>query len=118
MYFVKAVPGLIDNTEVPGLLVDYTKENKVVSVDVRMASVRTRAQFCNADTESGVSNTPPAGLHTKYCQEADSFTVSFVDSPHHCRSVCTDDDNASVWVDNCEKWESIVIACAGNSIAK
>ena len=44
---MKASPGLIDDTEdaVPGLLVDYTQEQKVVSFDIRLASVRTRAQF-------------------------------------------------------------------------
>lgn len=32
--------------------------------------------------------------------------------------MCTDDDNVSILVDDSEKWESIVIACAGNSIAQ
>lgn len=47
--FVEAAPGLIDNTEdaLPGLLVDYTDKEKLVSVDIRMASKHTRANFQN-----------------------------------------------------------------------
>lgn len=114
---MKAVPGLIDNTEdaVPGLLVDYTEEQKVVSFDIRLASVRTRAHF--SDTATNVQGAPPLCLQTKYSQEAETFTVSFVDSPHHCKSICTDDDRISIWVDALEKWESVVIAHGRESIA-
>lgn len=118
VYFVKAVPGLIDNTEdaVDGLLVDYTEDQKIVSFDVRMASVRTRAHFW--DTATDVQGAPPLCLRTEYSEEADTFTVSFVDSPQHCKSVCTDDDRISVWVNDSDKWESVVIAHAMESIAK
>ena len=118
MYLVKAVPGLIDTTEdaVPGLLVDYTDEEKVVTFDVRMASVRTRAHFW--DTATDVQGAPPLCLQTKYSQDADTFTVSFVDNPQHCRLVCTDDDRITIWVDSAEKWESVVISHAMESIAK
>ena len=117
VYFVKAVPGLINNTEdaVPGLLVDYIEEQKIVSFDIRLASVRTRAHFW--DTVTNVQGAPPLCLHTKYSQEADTFTVSFVDSPQHCRSICTDDDRISIWVDASEKWESVVFASGRESIA-
>lgn len=114
---MKAVPGLIDNTEdaVPGLLVDYTQEQNVVSFDIRLASVRTRAHFW--DTATVVQAAPPLCLQTKYSQEADTFTVSFVDSPQHCTSICTDDDRISIWVDSSGSWESVVIAHARESIA-
>lgn len=114
---MKAVPGLIDNTEdaVPGLLVDYTQEQQVISFDIRLASVRTRAHFW--DTTTNVQGAPPLCLQTKYSQEADTLTVSFVDSPQHCRSICTDDDRLSIWVDASEKWESVVIAHGRESIA-
>lgn len=117
VYFVKASPGLIDNTEdaVPGLLVDYTQEQKVVSFDIRLASVRTRAHFW--DTATNVQAAPPLCLQTTYSPEANTFTVSFVDSPQHCRSACTDDDRISIWVDPVGNWESVVIAHARESVA-
>lgn len=117
MYFVKAVPGLIDNTEdaVPGLLVDYCKEQKLVSFDVRMASVRVRAHFW--DTSTDVEGSPYLCLQTKYSQEADTFTVSFVHTPQHCTLMSTDDDRISIWVDNSGNWESIVIRQASKSLA-
>lgn len=117
VYFVKASSGLIDDTEdaVPGLLVDYTQEQKVVSFDIRLASVRTRAHFW--DTATNVQAAPPLCLQTTYSPEANTFTVSFVDSPQHCRSACTDDDRISIWVDPVGNWESVVIAHARESVA-
>ena len=80
--FLKAEPGLIDNTEdaVPGLLVDYTQEQN-------------------------------------YSPEANTLTISFVDSPQHCSPICTDDDRISIWVDHVGNWESVVIAHAIESVA-
>ena len=109
------MPGLIDNTEdaVPGLLVDCTEGQKVVGFDIRLASVRTRAFVWDSD----VQGTPPLCLQTRYSQETDTFAVSFVDSPQHCRCTCTDDNRISIWLDAAEKWESVVIAHARDSIA-
>lgn len=114
---MKVGSGLIDNTEdaVPGLLVDYTEEHKIVCFNVNMASVRTRAHFW--DTTTDVQGAPPLCLQTTYSQEADTFTVSFVHNSQHCRCVCTDDDRMSIWVDNAGKWESIVTAHGMDSIA-
>ena len=114
---MKAEPGLIDNTEdaVPGLLVDYNQEQKIVSFDIRLASVRTRAHFW--DTATDVQAAPPLCLQTNYSPEANTLTISFVDSPQHCRSICTDDDRLSIWVDHIGNWESVVIAHAIESVA-
>lgn len=109
VYFVKATPGLIDNTEdaLPGLLVDYNQEHKVVGFDVRMASVRTGAHF--GDTATSLEGASPLSLQTAYSHEAGTVTVSFVARPQYCRSVCTDDSRISVWVSDSGKWESIVL---------
>ena len=81
-----------------------------------MASVRARAHVW--DTATDVQGAPPLCLQTKYSEEADTFTVSFVDSPQHYNSVCTDDDRISVWANDSAKWESVVIAHAMERIAK
>ena len=113
-----AVPGLIDNTEdaVPGLLVDYTATDQIVDFDVEMASVRTSAHFWQLAAD--VQGAPPLCLQITYSHEADTLTASFVDNPQHCRLVCTDDDRISIWVDQTEKWQSVVISHAVKSIAK
>ena len=100
---------------VPGLLVDYTQGQQIVSFDIRLASVRMRAYFW--DTATNVQAAPPLCLQTNYSQEADTFVFSFVNSPQHCRSICTDDDRMSIWVDSFENWESVVIANARGSVA-
>ncbi len=116
IFFVKAAPGLIDSTDdaLPGLLVDYTDKEELVSVDIRMASRHTRAHFW--DTAADVQDAPPLCLQTKYVAEEDSLTVSLVDNPQHCKAVPTDDDRIVVWVDGAGKWESIAISKALTSI--
>ena len=117
LYFVKVVPGLIDNTDdvLAGFLVDYSTEGKIVTFEIMMASEHIQSHFW--DTGTDVRRSPPLCLHAVYSQAADTLTVSFVDSPQPCRGVSTEDDRIVIWTDSADNWERVVISGAMESVA-
>lgn len=116
--FVTPMRGLIHDSDeaVPGLLVDYTNEQKIVNLDISCASTQTRGHF--SDTDTAMSIVTPACVQAEYSQETDTLTVSFVNNPQHCSEQCTDDDRIVVWLSESGKWEGIVIAHAMESTAR
>lgn len=78
IYFVKATTGLIAESDevAPGLLVDYTADNKSVAIDIEDASNRTPAHFWDdAEIHEGKA---PLHLQQHYDAEQQHFSLLFL----------------------------------------
>jgi uncharacterized protein YuzE len=68
VYFTKAAPGVIECTEViaPGLVVDYDRDDRIVSVDFCAASKRMAIQLCESKKDVDVDGRPSVALALKW----------------------------------------------------
>ena len=117
IYLVKATVGLIAESDevVPGLLVDYTADNKIVSIDIWRASNRTPAHFW--DHGEVYDGKPPLRLQTEYDVTRQQFIIAVVDDLCRVKPAGTDDERITVWEDSDGRWTSITISNAAESIA-
>lgn len=117
IYLVNPTKGLIDNSDevVPGLLVDYTADNKIVAMDIFDASNSTPAHFMDhAKIHEGKA---PFHLQEDYDAEQQHFVVTLLDNPPKSSYVATDDERIRVGVTNNGQWTSIKILHATESIS-
>ena len=117
IYLVKATAGLIAESDevVPGLLVDYTSDNKIVAIDIWKASNRTPAHFWDhGELHDGK---PPLRLQTEYDATHQQFIIAIVDDPCRVKLAATDDERITVWEDSDGRWTSIMISNAAETVA-
>ena len=108
--------GLIAESDevIPGLLVDYTADSKIVAMDIFGASNRTPAHLWE-DAEIHVGK-PPLQLQQEYDAPQQRFTITLLNNPSKKTRVATDDERISVWEDTDGQWTSITISPATQSI--
>lgn len=75
VYFSKASPGVIAMSQdiAPGILVDYTNQKQVVSIDVFTASERSSCHFYN--NNEMIDNKPQLAITWDYAQVHDQLIV-------------------------------------------
>jgi len=78
LYFIRAVPGIIVNSEklTPNITADFDSQNKIVAVEILGADFMLPCHF--DDVATYVNNRPSFLLACQYVPEQDVFEVFFV----------------------------------------
>lgn len=117
IYLATATPGLIFESDevLPGLLVDYTADMKIVAIEIWPASNKVPAHFWNdAEVHEGK---PPFQLQQEFDAQQQQFSVSFLDNASRSKLVATDDERIAVWVNEGGEWTSIIFSRAYESLS-
>ena len=117
IYIAKAVTGLIDTTEVdyPGLRVDYTADESVVSLDISLATRTIHAHFW--DTREDANSLPRLCLSSQYIPTRDQLRLSFNDRPTPASQIMTENPNIKIDVDVNGLWDAVIFECASATLA-
>ena len=110
IYFIETVPGLIYETDsiLPGLLVDYTKKDHLVSMDISTDSGRLPCHMY--DTHTTIDLKPPLVLSNKVTAAA-KLSITFTQpQAQPVELLATDDPNVCVGVNEAGQWAEIIIA--------
>lgn len=117
IYLVKATKGRVTESDevVPGLLVDYTADNKIVAMDIWDVSNKTPAQFW--EDKAVIEGKAPLHLQQEYNADQQHFIIVLVDSPSHSQYVTTDDERIMIGVSKDGQWTSLKILHPTDSIS-
>lgn len=117
IYLVKATKGRIAESDevVPGLLVDYAADNKIVAMDIEEASNQTPAHFW--DDQRVIEGKAPLHLQQEYDPDQQHFVIVLVDNPPHIRYLGTSDERIMVGVSKDGRWTSLKIMHPVDSIS-
>lgn len=101
IFLIKTVPGLIEETDtaVPGMHVDYSKDNKIVRFDILRASKRLRCHFWEALCDIG--GRPASALSRTYDVSSDTVTIEFLLDSLPSKMTATDDEASSLILHFC-----------------
>jgi uncharacterized protein YuzE len=79
VYFVKATPGVICDciNATDDILVSYTRDNKIVSIDIEMILMTLRCHMF--DVREVIDGKPPFTLNPIYDEDLDTLEIYFVD---------------------------------------
>jgi len=117
IYLVKATKGRIAESDevVPGLLVDYAADNKIVAMDIEEASNQTPAHFW--DDQKSIEGKAPLHLQQEYDPDQQHFVILLVDNPPHVQYIGTSDERIMVGVSKDGQWTSLKIMHPADSIS-
>ena len=105
VYYAEAVPGLIDSSDEahPHLLIDYSKDNRIVSFDVFMAADVLGVQFDDS-------------FQMTSSHEGDALAVTF-SRREVCTWMDTEDSRVLVGVSRSGHWTAIKVLDASRNVA-
>lgn len=102
LYFMKASPGVICDTDrvAPNVLVDYSKDGKIVSVDIHRAPQKTACHFF--DTSLIVDDKKPLQITGDYDVDRDELVVMLCSSDYQqpARFEATEDEHMFLGLDS------------------
>ena len=117
IYLATPTAGLIVKSDevLPGLLVDYTADMKIVAMEIWQASSTVPAHFRNdAEVHKGK---PPLQLQQEFDVQQQQLSINFVDNATKSKIVATDDERITVWENDGGEWTRIVFSCAYESLS-
>ena len=117
LYFTEALPGVIRHSAdmPPGVLVDYDKDERIVSVDLMSAAESTACHFF--DVPGAVDGKAPLAVMWDYNAEQDSVTVHLAGcTPPGVTEVETEEPRICLLAADDGRWHALRVREASKAV--